>query len=194
MPSSSEEPVSRLPRLSEHPDNPDLAAAFDAIRARGGELINLHLTLGHAPKIFKARLGLSYALRHDAVTPRRLRELVILRTAQLGGSEYELAQHIPVARQCGISQAQLDGLAGDWRREGLFDARERALLAHVDQLVGNNGRVDDATFAELMRHFGPEEIVELTITATHYVTTGLLTRSLGIKPEADGRNAMGGKV
>ncbi len=44
------------------------------------------------------------------------------------------------------------------------------------------------------RHFTAEEIVEFTITATHYVTTGLLTRSLGIRPEADGRNAMGGKV
>ena len=40
----------------------------------------------------------------------------------------------------------------------------------------------------------PEEIVELTITATHYVTTGLLTRSLQIRPEADGRNAMSGRV
>jgi alkylhydroperoxidase family enzyme len=193
MPSPNEEPVSRLPRLPEHPDDPDLAAAFDTIRARGGALINLHLTLGHAAKIFRARLGLSYALRYDAATPRKLRELVIMRTAQISNSHYELAQHIPIALQCGYSQAQLDGLS-DWRRDGLFDAKERALLGHVDQLVGRNGSVDDDVFAELERHFTPEEIVELTILATHYVTTGLLTRSLRIQPETDGRNAMGGKV
>jgi alkylhydroperoxidase family enzyme len=193
MERSTEEVVSRLPRLPEQPANPDLAEAFDTIRGRGGQLINLHLTLGHAAKIFKARLGLSYALRFDAVTPRKLRELVIMRTAQISGSHYELAQHTPIALACGYTQAQIDGLA-NWRDNGLFDPEEGALLAYIDQVVGRNGDVDDAVFAELERHYTPEHIVEYTITATHYVTTGLLTRSLKIRPEADGRNAMGGKL
>ena len=193
MDHSGDDVVSRLPRLPEHPADPDLAAAFDTIRSRGGQLINLHLTLGHAAKIFKARLGLSYALRFDAVTPRRLRELTIMRTAQISGSHYELSQHTPIARACGYTQAQIDGL-DDWRQDGLFDDKERALLAYVDQVVGRNGDVDDAVFADLARCYTPEEIVELTVTATHYVTTGLLTRSLQIRPEADGRNAMGGKL
>lgn len=193
MQPSSDEAVSRLPRLPEHPADPDLAAAFDMIRARGGQLINLHLTLGHAPKIFKTRLALSYALRFDAVTPRRLRELVIMRTAQISGSHYELAQHTPIALACGYTQAQIDGL-DHWRDGALFDAKESALLAYIDQVVGRNGHVDDAVFAELARYYTPEDIVEFTITATHYVTTGLLTRALQIRPEADGRNAMGGKL
>jgi alkylhydroperoxidase family enzyme len=193
MERSTDEAVSRLPRLPEQPANPDLAEAFDTIRSRGGQLINLHLTLGHAAKIFKARLGLSYALRFDAVTPRKLRELVIMRTAQISGSHYELAQHTPIALACGYTQAQIASL-DDWHEAGLFDEEERALLAYIDQVVGRNGHVDDAVFAELARAYTPEEIVELTITATHYVTTGLLTRSLQIRPEADGRNAMGGKV
>lgn len=189
----TDEPVSRLPRLPEHPADPDLAEAFETIRSRGGQLINLHLTLGHSPKIFKARLGLSYALRFDAVTPRKLRELVIMRTAQISGSHYELAQHTPIALACGYTQAQIDQL-DTWQQGGTFDDKERALLAYIDQVVGSNGNVDDAVFAALARSYTPEEIVEFTITATHYVTTGLLTRSLQIRPEADGRNAMGGKV
>jgi alkylhydroperoxidase family enzyme len=189
----TDEPVSRLPRLSEHPADRDLAEAFDTIRTRGGQLINLHLTLGHSPKIFKARLGLSYALRYDAVTPRKLRELVIMRTAQISGSHYELAQHTPIALACGYTKAQIDAL-DKWQQSELFDDKERALLAYIDQVVGKNGHVDDPVFAALARSFTPEEIVEFTITATHYVTTGLLTRSLQIRPEADGRNAMGGKV
>ena len=48
MDHSGDDVVSRLPRLPEHPADPDLAAAFDTIRSRGGQLINLHLTLGHA--------------------------------------------------------------------------------------------------------------------------------------------------
>ncbi len=158
------------------------------IRARGGDLINLHLTLGHAGKIFQARQMLTYALRFDAVTPRKLRELAIMRTASISGSHYELAQHVPIALACGYTQAQIDSL-DKWQQAGLFPDKDRALLAYVDQVVGRNGDVDDAVFAELAKNFTPQEIVELTITATQYVTTGLLTRSLRIKPEDDGRRA-----
>ncbi len=181
-------PISRLPRVPEQPSDPDTAAAFNMIRSRGGELINLHLTLGHAGKIFYARQMLTYALRFDAVTPRKLRELAIMRTALIGGSHYEMAQHAPIALACGYTQAQLDGLA-NWEQPSLFPDKERALLAYVDQVVGRNGDVDDAVFDDLARFFTPREIVELTITATQYVTTGLLTRSLRIVPEDDGRRA-----
>jgi len=185
---AADEPISRLPRVSETPTDPDTAAAFAMIRSRGGELINLHLTLGHAGKIFRARQDLTLALRFDAVTPRALRELTIMRTAQISGSHYEMAQHTPIALACGYSQAQLDGM-DKWQQPGLFPDKERALLAYIDQVVGRNGNVDDAVFAELSRYYTPREIVELTITATQYVTTGLLTRSLQIKPETDGRRA-----
>jgi len=181
-------PISRLPRVPEQPSDPETAAAFNMIKSRGGELINLHLTLGHAGKIFYARQMLTYALRFDAVTPRKLRELAILRTAQIGGSHYEMGQHAPIALACGYTQTQLDGLA-NWQQSGLFADKERALLAYVDQVVGRNGNVDDAVFEDLSRNFTPREIVELTITATQYVTTGLLTRSLRIVPENDGRRA-----
>lgn len=181
-------PISRLPRVPEQPSDPDTAAAFNMIRSRGGELINLHLTLGYGGKIFYARQMLTYALRFDAVTPRRLRELAIMRTALIGGSHYEMAQHAPIALACGYTQAQLDGL-GNWRQPGLFAEKDRALLAYVDQVVGRNSNVDDAVFEDLARFFTPREIVELTITATQYVTTGLLTRSLRIVPEDDGRRA-----
>jgi len=189
---AADEPISRLPRVSETPSDPDTAAAFAMIRSKGGQLINLHLTLGHAGKIYRARQDLTYALRYDAVTSRAIRELTIMRTAQISGSHYELSQHVPIARACGYSQAQIDGL-DKWQQPGLFDDKERALLGYIDQVVGRNGNVDDAVFDELSRHFTPRDIVELTITATQYVTTGLLTRSLKIKPETDGRNAMGGR-
>lgn len=185
---AQEKPISRLPRVPEKPTDPDTAAAFAAIQSRGGQLINLHLTLGHAGKIFQARQMLTLAMRFDAITSRALRELTIMRTAQISGSHYEMAQHAPIALACGYTQAQLDGL-DKWQQPGLFVEKDRALLAYVDQVVGRNGNVDDAVFAELARFFSPREIVELTITATQYVTTGLLTRSLQIKPEEDGRRA-----
>ncbi|MEW6450074.1 MAG: carboxymuconolactone decarboxylase family protein [Pseudomonadota bacterium] len=180
--------ISRLPSVTEKPADPATAATFDIIRSRGGQIINLHLTLGHGGKIFQARQMLTYALRFDAVTSRRIRELTIMRVAQMTDSHYEWAQHLPIALACGYTQAQLDGLA-KWEQPGLFDEKDRAVLAFVGQMVGRNGNVDDAVFDELKRLYTPQEIIELAVTATQYVTTGLLTRSLQIRPEQDGRSA-----
>ena len=57
----------------------------------------------------------------------------------------------------------------------------------VEQLLAG-GDVDDATFAALAKHFTPQEIIEISVTATNYYGTGLLTRALRIEIETDGRH------
>ncbi len=178
--------VSRLPPLPDPPIDPLLIQLQEDTRSRGGEVINLHLTLGHAPKIAKARRALSGALRREAATPRVLRELVIMRTAQIVRSDYEMNQHIPMALKSGLTQQHLDEVA-NWRGSKLFDERQRAVLAYVEQLLAG-GDVDDATFAALAKHFSPQEIIEISVTATNYYGTGLLTRALKIEIETDGRH------
>jgi len=178
--------VSRLPPLPDPPTDPILLELQEDTKSRGGEVINLHLTLGHAPKIAKARRALSGALRREAVTPRVLRELVIIRTAQIVRSDYELNQHIPMALKAGLTQQQLHEVA-NWRGSRLFDEKQRAMLAYVEQLLAG-GDVDEVTFATLAKHFSPQEIIEISVTATNYYGTGLLTRALRIENETDGRH------
>jgi alkylhydroperoxidase family enzyme len=48
-----------------------------------------------------------------------------------------------------------------YRTSPLFGARERAALAYVEEATRTK-HVSDATFAELRRHFGEREIVEIT--------------------------------
>jgi alkylhydroperoxidase family enzyme len=186
-----DKPVSRLPRVPDPPTDPVLQELFDETRRKGGDVINLHLTLGHAPAIAKARRAMATALRFEAATPRALRELAIVRTAQIVGGDYELNQHLPMALAAGLSPEQVGDVEG-WRGSDRFDARQRAVLAYVDAMAGQGGEVDDATFAELARHFGPKEIVELTVTIANYYGTGLITRALRIEIEDDGRQTATG--
>ena len=181
--------VSRLPPLP-YSSDPALREFFDDTRRRGGHVINLHLTLAHAPKMALARRATANAIRYDAAIPRLLCELAIVRTAQIAGSAYELNQHLPMALAAGATQAQLDALA-DWQRSALFDDRQRALLAYVDAMAGG-GEVDDATFAALAQHFTPQEIVELTVTVASYYGTALIIRALRIEVETDGRRTAPG--
>ena len=182
--------VSRLPPLPQ-PLDPIMQEMFDKRRAMGGALINLQLVTGHAPKFSRASAAMAFTIRFDTVTPRRLIELAIMRTAEIVRSDYEINQHRPLMRLCGYSDAQMAALA-TWRDSTLFDETQRTVLAYVEQMA-HGGDVDDATFAALARHFSPQEIVEITYTVGNYYSTGLLTRALRIEIEQDGRFTVAGK-
>src|SRR5216684_7135523 len=98
--------VSRLPPLPQ-PLDPIMQEMFDKRRAMGGAIINLQLTTGHAPKFSRAAAAMAFTIRFDAVTPRRLLELAILRTAEIVRSDYEINQHKPLMMLCGYSDAQI---------------------------------------------------------------------------------------
>jgi alkylhydroperoxidase family enzyme len=179
--------VSRLPALPD-PSDPYLKEMFAKVRAKGGQPLNIHLVQGFAPKLARARLDMAYALRYDVITPAPLRELAILRTGQILNSEYELDQHVPLAKACGVTDAQIAALP-NWRASTLFDEKQRALLAYTDEVARHGGEVDDATYAAFAKQFSPQEIVELTITIITYYGTGQLTKALRVKLETNGARA-----
>ena len=170
-------PISRLPPLPQ-PLDPILQDMFDKRRAMGGAVINLILTTGHAPKLARASGAMAFAIRFETSTPRRLIELVIFRTAQIVGSDYELNQHTPLMKLCGYSDQQIAEVA-KWRRSSSFDEKQRAALSYVEQMA-HDGNIDDPTFAEFSQFFTPQQIVEISYTVGTYYSTGLLTKALRI--------------
>ena len=184
---SEDAPVSRLPTLPD-PSDPYLKEMFAKIHAKGGQPLNIHLVQGFAPALAKARLDMAYALRYDVITPPLIREMAILRTGQILHSDYELDQHIPLAKACGMTEAQIAALP-DWRASNLFDEKQRALLAYTEALDEHGGNVDDATYDALAKQFSPQQIVEITITIVTYYGTDQLTKALKVRPESDGRRS-----
>jgi alkylhydroperoxidase family enzyme len=146
---------------------------------------NLYRALGNQPKLVAAWAEFARALRYDTRTPRALRELVILRGAQLMRSEYEWAQHLPMAREAGVHEAQIAALA-KWRSSKEFDAREKAALALAEAVT--EGRVSDPVYAEASKHFDHADYVELCLLAAFYAAVGRLIEALGVQLEPGMRN------
>lgn len=175
--------VSRLPALSE-PLDPEVAAYFARLDARGNSVLNLHLATAHAPKITTAKGPLAMALRNDCESPRLHRELAIVRVGQLMDCPYELDHHLPLLLECGFTEAQATAL-DSWRsNQSLFDERCIAVLGYIDAMAANKGDVDDATFAALARVFNPREIVEIAYNAAIYFANALVIKSLRIEIDA----------
>ena len=187
---AQEGPIARVPAVQESNPDPIVQEMFANAKARGGQIINLSLIRANAPKLAKPGSGVAYAIRYDTKTPRRLIELAILRTAELYDGVYEINQHRPMMRACNYTPQQIDAVA-HWQDSSLFDEKQRALLAYVDQAA--RGDVDDPTFAAFAKFFDTQEIVEITITVDNYVGTALFTRALRIQVETDGRETSIGK-
>jgi AhpD family alkylhydroperoxidase len=145
----------------------------------------LYRALGNQPKLVAAWAEFARVLRHDTRTPRALRELVILRGAQLTRSEYEWAHHLPMARKAGVREAQIAALAR-WRSSKQFDAREKAALGLAEAVTA--GRVSDRVHAEAAKHFDPADYVELSLVAAFYAAVGRLIDALGVQLEPEMRN------
>jgi alkylhydroperoxidase family enzyme len=143
----------------------------------------------NAPKIFKAYVDIAYALRSSADVAREFRELIILRTVQLSGGEYEFVQHRPMTLSCGMTPKQIDAIA-NWRESSSFDTRRRAILTYADEVAAEKG-VSDAAFQTLAQFFNPQEIVELTITVGFYTAASRITKALDIKIEKGAGQAAG---
>ena len=146
---------------------------------------NLYKALGNHPKLVAAWTEFSKTLRYDTRTPRALRELVILRGAQLMRSEYEWAQHLPMARKAGVAEEKIAGLH-NWRNSSAFDEREKAALALGEAVT--QGEVSEGVYAEAMRHFDHHDYVEIAIVAAFYAMVGRMLEAMGVELEPEMRH------
>lgn len=179
--------MTRVPLIAADSDEDEVVAAvFRRFHEEGREPIALYRALAHAPVLLRAYSGLATALRYDARTPRSLRELGILRTAQLVGSEYEWSHHVPMAQAAGVGEAQIAALER-WRDSEEFDAGQRALLRCAEEV--HACALSDEAFADLERHFERPEIVELLLVLSFYQAVARLIDALGLEVEPEYRRA-----
>jgi alkylhydroperoxidase family enzyme len=175
--------MSRLPLVASDSDDLRLAPTFDYFRRRDREVPPLYRALGNAPDMLQAWTDLAWPLRLKATSPRGLRELVIMRVAQLTGSTTEWLAHWDMAVVHGISPEQLGDLKS-WTASERFSDVERAILQFTDELTVDLA-VRDETFERLEQHFGPPEIVELTLTAAFYSCVARVLSAIRIDHEPD---------
>lgn len=150
--------MSRIPLLEIPPD------IADHIETLGGKPLNLYKALSNNPRLLRLWLDFAYGLRNGN-TSRPMRELMILRTAQMTESSYEWAQHIKMAQKAGVPATQTEQLA-NWRQSSAFNDIEKALLALTEAVVHNN--MTDQVYEAAAKYFSPADMAELLLTASFY--------------------------
>ncbi|HUC97077.1 MAG TPA: carboxymuconolactone decarboxylase family protein, partial [Candidatus Polarisedimenticolaceae bacterium] len=110
------------------------------------------------------------------------REIAVIRVAVLNDVEYVLRAHGPAyALKEGLTESQVAALA-DWRKSGLFNDKQRALLAYTDAMT-REVAVPDAVFDEVRTHFTERQTVELTLLISAYNMLTRFLKALKVDPE-----------
>jgi alkylhydroperoxidase family enzyme len=149
--------------------------------AAGNGILKLHRMMAHAPALMKASGDLALVFRRDTVLSRALVELVIMRTAQVVDSDYVWTRHLPLAAACGLTETQIQHLAG-WLDSSAFTPAEKAALGFAEK-AALRLPVPDADFAALRQHYSSREIVEIAMLVGNYVSTAIFIQALAVPPE-----------
>lgn len=124
--------------------------------------------------------GFAFYRSRKRILDPQLRELGQTRAGFLRESQFVFSQHCKSARDVGLSEDKIDAIP-TWSTSEVFSPKERAVLGYTDELVLQNGRVQDATFDRLREHLGEEEILELSYITALYEMHAILTKALRLE-------------
>ncbi|MBS0287623.1 MAG: carboxymuconolactone decarboxylase family protein [Proteobacteria bacterium] len=151
------------------------------IKTLGGKPLNLYKILANNPRLLKSWLDFAYELRNGQ-TSRALREIMILRTAQLADCAYEMAQHLKMAQNAGVPKAQMEELA-NWQHSEAFNTVEKAALMLTEAIYNN--QMTDVIYQNVAKHFDDEQMIELLLTASFYCMVPRFLQATGVDTQGE---------
>jgi alkylhydroperoxidase family enzyme len=141
--------------------------------------LNIFRMMAHAETTFRPLVLLGTAILGRQKLSARLRELAILRVANLSSARYEWVQHVPIAEATGVTREQVESLERGDDAAACFDALDRLVLRFTTEVV-RDVRASDATFAALAERLTPQEVVELLLAIGYYMMIARLLETTAV--------------
>jgi alkylhydroperoxidase family enzyme len=174
--------MARVPLVQDDDEAAQATGIFDTFKDEGRQPSDIFRALASVPGLMMAHRALPQALRGKESCPPRLRELGVLRLAQLVGSAYEWSHHRPVALDAGVTAEQAAALAA-WRESAVFSTAERLVLAAAEAV--HEMAVTDELFSSLEAELGRAGAMELIVVVSQYEAVARIIQALGVEVEAD---------
>jgi alkylhydroperoxidase family enzyme len=179
--------MARVPLVQDDDEAARATGIFDTFRDEGRDPPDIFRALANVPGLMTAHRALPQALRGRENCPPRLRELAVLRLAQLVGSGYEWSHHRPMALDAGVTSDQAAALAG-WRESAVFGPAERLVLAAAEAV--HEMAVTDELFGDLEAGLGRAGAMELIVVLSQYEAVARIIQALGVEVEASHRQPL----
>lgn len=136
-------------------------------------------TYAHVPGLLRGYARLEQATAKLHRLDRRLRALAELKAATLTQCEYCIDLGSQVSRQWGLTDAELLALP-TYRTSVLFSDLDKLVLEYAVGMSRTPVEIPGELFAQLRKHFGEAQIVELTHVIALENMRGRFNLALGI--------------
>lgn len=158
--------------VSDEDANQDLKQVYEMCRQAMGGVPHLTRVIANCPDLIGPFMGLAGAVSQEYAVPMRIKQLAVLRTAELNGCGYCRSIHVPKTQEMGIAQEKMDGVATKEIQQSLFSPEELVAIRMADEMTGAVGAEAD-TVRQAKELFGEAGAVELMMTVAFY---NLMTR------------------
>ncbi|MCG5440999.1 carboxymuconolactone decarboxylase family protein [Micromonospora foliorum] len=142
------------------------APVRDALQA--ARPLNFFRVMANAETAFPDWMRWGGTLLTNLALDPLLRELAILRVAQLSDISYEWVQHTPIARSVGATDEMIHALGRDEIGDDCFTSGQRIVLRFTTEVV-RDVRPPDDTVIVLTGLLPPREVVELLMVIGQYM-------------------------
>jgi len=154
---------------------------FEKMGGDDAEIQNIFLMVGHSDISVREFIRLGNRLLTKPHLDPRLRELAILRIAQLAGARYEWAHHVTIAMGTGVTREQIKAIDA-WEDSSLFSDEEKTVLRYTEEVFNNNEPGED-TFAAAAVFLDKPSLVELTLSIGYWSMVGKFLRTFQVDVE-----------
>ncbi len=146
-----------------------------------GRVYNIFKTMTNHPELAKRWMVFANHILGKSTLSERDRELVILRIGYLCQAGYEWGQHVLIARQVGMSDAEIRSCKTGPQTPGLSEL-DQLLLQATDELHGD-AHVSDDTWAGLSKYYSTQQMMDLVFTIGQYNLVSMALNSFGVQPD-----------
>ncbi len=171
--------MARVPYVAPEDLPAEYRHVFDRLAESRGYVPNLYRAMANSPHLVEPFVRMMETTRAEAALPNQLKELAVLRVAQLTGAATMWASHETLARDAGVPGAKLRALAV-WRSHAIFTSEESAALSYAEAAT-RDVRVDDATWEDVRSHFTHEQQTELVIAVAFYNMVARISEPLALE-------------
>lgn len=139
--------------------------------------------LTHQPELAAAFFRLYGHLWSRGIVDQKTKETMRLRNARVTDCVFCKNVRLDGARREGLTE-ELVGMIDDGYASSTLSQRQKAALRLTDAFLAEPRPLDEETRRELVRHFSPAEIVELTAALALFLGFSKITVALGTAPES----------
>jgi uncharacterized peroxidase-related enzyme len=150
----------RISRLNRDQVSGTSLAIYDRVLRDRGNVPNMFRTMAHRPEIFETIIAHMDAVLNTGTLPKKLKELVIVRTSQVNRTPYCLASHTAICKRLGWSDVQLDALK-ESNGSGEFSEAEKVAIHLAEVMTLDAHTYSEADFQQLRSFYSEGEVVEL---------------------------------